>query len=156
MWRWALSVSRAAQLAFEVRVLLLGYTSPLVFRWSLATNLRLLAASRLALRARVAIEQYANPPANIANPLLAFVTGAADVQATRRLLLFADVVPWGLVGDLASGDSARAFYGGASLLHARCAAVLRPRLHTTCSRGPAGSCYISGLVRHADLVFWYD
>ena len=73
------------------------------------------AGSRL--RARVAIEQYANPPGDIANPLLAFVTGAADVQVTRRLLLYGHVVPWGSVADVARG-SARALRRRLVLLHA--------------------------------------
>ena len=131
----------------------IGVSSPVIFRWTLAANLRARVLSWLVLRTSVEIVQYANPPAGVANPLIAYLSGVADVQVTRRLLLFGHVVPWGSVGDVGEGIELE-IHGGASLSFTnRVQLSLDVGKDNLLSR-PAWSPYIPGAFADLELIVW--
>jgi hypothetical protein len=133
----------------------IGSSSPVRWRWSLAASAKVLPAARFALRARLELAQYANQPAGVANPLFAYATASADVQATRRLRLFASLMPWGSLGDVGEGIALEVF-GGASFNFTRRSQVSFELGNYNLLSQPAWSRFVPGWFAGADLVFWFD
>ena len=132
-----------------------GVSAPVILRWFLAANAKVLVARWLALRAAIEIAAFANPPAQVPNPLIGYAALGADLQATRQLRLYGVLTPWGSVGDVVQGIELEV-RGGLSFSFTN-------RLETSLEVGatsvlpqPVWSRSVPGRFAGAALALWYD
>jgi hypothetical protein len=141
-----------AMLVAEISV---AAQQPLQLRWYLGGSVKTLAVlDRLALVTSLSFQRNFDPPPNgLPNPLLAFVTEDVNLQVTRRLLIFATLVPWGSVGDLGQGIALEV-RGGASFAFNRHVELWGAAGGFNVLDEPPWYRYVPGWFAAAHLTFW--